>query len=91
MPVKGAKEALERLHKDWWLYIYTTRAKSRDGRRAIGAWLRRHGIPFDEVVASKPIAFAYIDDRAIRFETWRQTLSDLQSLSRVDRQRLANR
>ena len=91
VPVVGAKRTLERLHKDWWLYIYTTRARSRAGQRAVGAWLRKHRIPFDEVVGDKPVAFAYIDDRAIRFETWRQTVRDLRALSRTDRQRLANR
>ncbi|MDP3771428.1 MAG: hypothetical protein Q8R16_03960 [bacterium] len=80
VPMEGAKRTLERLHKDWWLYIYTTRAKSLAGRRAVGAWLRKHGIPFDEVVGSKPIAFAYIDDRAIRFVNWRQASTDLKRL-----------
>lgn len=79
-PVAGAKQTLERLHKDWWLYIYTTRASSSVSRQAIGAWLRKHSIPFDEVVASKPRAFAYIDDRAIRFMNWHQASADLKRL-----------
>lgn len=91
VPMPGAKQALERLHKEWWLYIYTTRAKSRTGRHAVSAWLRKHNIPFDEVVGNKPIAFAYIDDRAIRFDTWRQTLTDLRTMRRAQRQRLRER
>ena len=91
VPMRGAKQALERLHKKWWLYIYTTRATPHAGRRAVEAWLRKHEISFDEVVAGKPIAFAYIDDRAIHFESWRQALGDLRVMHRAQRQRAKER
>jgi hypothetical protein len=90
-PMPGCLQALTRLHKKWWLYIYTTRAESASGRRAVEAWLRKHRIPYDEVVGNKPIAFAYIDDRAIRFETWRQTLADLRTMRRQQPQRVRER
>lgn len=90
-PMRGARRTLERLHVTWWLYIYTTRAKSPSGRRAVEAWLRKHRIPYDEVVGNKPIAFAYIDDRAIHFDTWHQTLADLQTMRREQRQRMRER
>ncbi len=77
MPVKDAKKFMEKLHKDWWLYVYTTRASTKRGIKAIEEWLRTHKIPFDEVVGHKPIAFAYIDDRAIYFQNWQQAIEEL--------------
>ena len=82
-PMPGAKAALARLKKKWWVYIYTTRASNKAGRFAVEAWLQKHDLAFDEVVSHKPIAFAYIDDRAIRFETWNQTIQELTRLDKL--------
>ena len=33
-------------------------------------WLDRHHIEYDEIYFGKPNAHLYIDDRALRFESW---------------------
>jgi capsule biosynthesis phosphatase len=33
-------------------------------------WLEKHGIEYDEIYLGKPNAHVYIDDRALRFESW---------------------
>ena len=45
-------------------------------RKIVSKALKKHGIPFDEiwVKEGKPIADYYIDDRAIRFESWSQVM-----------------
>lgn len=40
-------------------------------------WLERHGVEYDEVYFGKPNAEVYIDDRAIRFESWQGITDDL--------------
>lgn len=77
-PVKGAKETLDRLQRaGFHVLIYTTRATDRvidgvaeDGQHdQVADYLRRHGIPFDEIYrGEKPIFVAIIDDRAVRFD-----------------------
>lgn len=80
-PVPGAREALCQLRgRGAYIIIYTARRmRTHDGNVArvledIGdlthAWLRRHDIPYDEIVFGKPYAHVYIDDLAHRFETW---------------------
>lgn len=39
-------------------------------------WLRRHGIPYDEIYFGKPWADIYIDDNALRFHSWDQIAAD---------------
>lgn len=76
-PVKGVKEVLTQLKKDWWIYIYTTRANTKKGKIEVEKWLDYNKIPYNEVTGKKPIAFAYIDDRAIYFINWSQAVKEL--------------
>jgi len=53
-------------------------------RNNVTQWLSDHdyvvGKHYHELINNKPAALAYIDDRAIAFKTWDQTISDLQDL-----------
>lgn len=80
-PVPGAREALCLLRgRGAYIIIYTARRmRTHDGDvgkvlEEIGdltrRWLKRHDIPYDEIVFGKPYAHVYIDDLAQRFETW---------------------
>jgi len=40
-------------------------------------WLSRHGIPYDQLILGKPQGDYWIDDRAIEFLGWNQTLKRL--------------
>ncbi len=82
LPVEGAIEFLSYLSTDGnpKAVIFSSRAKTWKGRRAIKAWLRKHsqglwhesmgcqGIESIPVTARKPAASVYLDDRAVRFE-----------------------
>jgi phosphoglycolate phosphatase-like HAD superfamily hydrolase len=79
-PVDGAYEALLRLATAGWrLVLHTTRARDPAQAAAVAAWLEINGMAglFAEVTDRKPLAVAYIDDRAIRFTDWPQALAEL--------------
>lgn len=72
LPIKGARIAVEALHKDWVLVVHTCRAATPEGILDVWRWLRKYGMHdyFAEVTNIKPMAAAYIDDRAVRFDNW---------------------
>jgi hypothetical protein len=44
-------------------------------------WLNKYNIQYDDVVAYKPAAALYIDDKGYRFEgDWEKTYNDVQKL-----------
>lgn len=78
-PIAGAQEALRRLKAaGFWIVIHTVRTSSHwqaaeayaaevNSPEAVQAFLQRHEIPYDEIwMHDKPLAVAYIDDRALR-------------------------
>lgn len=86
-PVAGAVERLRELRAaGHYLIIYTARhMKTCQGNvgqvvARLGAvtleWLARHEVPFDEIHFGKPHADVYLDDNAVRFETWSQIAGD---------------
>lgn len=69
-PLEGIRELFEKLRSAGMvIVIYSCRARTLPGYRAIIAWLTRwHLIEFVEsVVYTKPVARCYVDDRAISF------------------------
>ena len=46
-------------------------------------WLKDHNLDkyISKVTAEKPRAVAYIDDKAVRFDSWKQCLNDLNNLN----------
>lgn len=83
-PYPGAKEALEEFRRvGARIVIHTCRARTPDGvwdgpwigtAKHVEDWLNYFGIPYDEVTALKPVAHAYIDDKAVAFEgDWEHT------------------
>jgi hypothetical protein len=78
-PIAGAPEALQRLKAAGFrIVIHTVRTASYwqtaeayaseiNSAEAVQAFLQRHQIPYDEIwLQDKPLAVAYIDDRALR-------------------------
>ncbi len=67
-PVPGIKEAIDELRADGYhVVVFSTRCQQPAGAFAIETYLSENGIEVDEIVAEKPIAICYIDDRAICF------------------------
>ena len=79
MPVKYAQEALRDLSRDGHtIIIHTIWATSDQKTQAIRDWLVYFKIPFDDVVAVKPMADMYIDDKGYHFQgNWMQSYLDI--------------
>lgn len=68
-PIKGAREALEKLREKFKIVLFTTRRKSE-----VLAWAKKYRIPFDGYV-QKPLNWLIVDDRAMQFKgDWKETL-----------------
>jgi|ERR1039458_2390695 hypothetical protein len=77
-PMEGAKEAMDYLSRGNKLYIFTDMASTSNGWRAVEEWLKFYGMPWGFITDVKPKGMnLLIDDRAIRFVDWKQTLDDI--------------
>lgn len=81
-PVEGAKKALETLEAAGYIVvIFTTRDRDQ-----VRKWLNLHNFEPYDVTNEKRMAICLIDDRAIRFENWDQTIFDFLRLYSTDKQ-----
>jgi hypothetical protein len=85
-PIPGSIESIKKISKKYKIVIYTAKAKKdrplingKTGIELVWEWLKKYDIDqyVQEVTAEKPRAICYIDDKAIRFIDWNQTLNDL--------------
>ena len=87
-PVPEAIASLTRLREQGaYIIIYTAlRMRTHNGNveSAISEvgnltrkWLIDHNVPYDELVFGKPYAHCYIDDLAVRFETWPRAMEEI--------------
>lgn len=84
-PIEGALDAMKAISEHCDIIIYTCKAKpdrplieGKTGVELIWEWLNKYNIaPYiKEVTYEKPRAIAYIDDKAIKFENWNNTLKE---------------
>lgn len=74
-PILGAQLGMAHLRgMGLRLVVYTVKATTPEGTKAVEGWLRNNKIPYDEVTAIKPPAVVYLDDRAVRFTTWQAAI-----------------
>ncbi len=81
-PQDGAKEGMQEL-KDMGFFtiIYSTRGNEPEQRNKMKSYLEEHQILFNEIaIGGKPYARYYIDDKAVRFVTWRDAISCIYEL-----------
>jgi hypothetical protein len=85
----GAKDAIIYLSKRHDIVIYTAKAKldrplvnGKSGVELVWEWLKKHELDSHviDVTAEKPRCIVYIDDKAIRFENWKDTMNILLKL-----------
>lgn len=90
-PIKGAVESIKYLNEDleYDLVIYTCKANperplvdGKTGIELVWEWLDKYGIKenIKDVTYIKPNAVAYIDDKAIRFDNWQNTINTMRSI-----------
>jgi len=86
LPVDGTAASLELLSETYTLIIYTCKANperpltnGKTGTELIWEWLDKHNLKqyISGVTYKKPRAAAYIEDKAIRFESWQEALEDV--------------
>ena len=66
--VPGIKEAIDQLRElGYKVVVVSTRCASAAGMGAVRKYLRDNGIEVDDVMAEKPPALCYVDDRALCF------------------------
>jgi Fe-S-cluster formation regulator IscX/YfhJ len=89
----GAVEAVRKLKAaGHTVVIYSTRSNCQINHKSRSAQmvaemkesLDRHGIPYDAIADHKPAWDVIIDDRAIRFKDWQQTLIELDDFQALD-------
>lgn len=74
-PVDGIKESIDEVKAAGYrVVVNSTRTATPKGLAAVKAYLDKHNIVVDDVVSEKPVAFVYIDDRAIQFDGRADTL-----------------
>lgn len=85
-PVYGVYEALKTLSEKYDIVVYTVKAKpdrglinGKSGTELVWDWLRKYNLaPYvKKVTCEKPRAVAYIDDKAFRFTSWENCMSQL--------------
>ena len=87
--IQGTYEALSSLSKKYNIIIYSAKAKpsrplvnGKTGVELVWDWLETNNLSIfvKEVTAEKPRAVAYIDDKAIHFTSWSETIFTLENL-----------
>lgn len=68
-PVSGIADAINNIReRGYSVVVVSTRCRSPYGMRAVRRYLQDNGIAVDDVMAEKPPAVCYVDDRAICFD-----------------------
>lgn len=84
-PIQDAEHFVKHLYdRGFVIKVYTVKATTESGKRAVEDWLKYYVIPFHEVTAIKPNAALYIDDKALHFTDWMQAYEDIGKRLEVD-------
>ena len=80
-PMEGVREALELLSKKYRLILFTARiyVQGAEAKAKIEEWLKRYDLLkyFAKITGEKEPCVRYIDDKAITFRNWSETLQVL--------------
>ena len=88
-PIPGSLEAIEKLSKKYKIIVFSAKSKTdrplvdgKTGTELIELWLKKNNILkyVSEITAEKPRAILYIDDNAVRFENWSDTIKFIDKL-----------
>ena len=73
---QGAVEFLTRLKNSGLkIIIYSSRIQQES--KSTWNWLKKHHVPFDELVLDKPRGFCYIDDLAHEFKSFEEAEKEI--------------
>ena len=89
-PIPGSIDAIKLLAKKYVIVLFTAKVKpdrplvnGKTGEELIWEWLEKYEIAslVKEITCEKPRAVAYIDDKGIRFNNWKDTLKELNEIT----------
>ncbi len=73
--LEGAKKSIDKLKKGNKIIIYSARGWHEYNSTL--KWLNKNKIYFDQLILGKPIGDVWIDDRAIKFESWKKIINKI--------------
>jgi len=88
-PILGALDAIKNLSNDYKIIIFSSKANpnrplinGKTGIKLIWEWLEKHNINqhIEDVTFNKINAKYYIDDKAIHFDNWGDTLNKINNV-----------
>lgn len=77
-PLPYAKESVNKLYKAGHTIIFYS-ARTWMEFEMTTDWLHKNGFKYHQLVLGKPIGDVWIDDRAIGFKSWEETLETLEN------------
>lgn len=81
-PIEGAIDAIARLRRKYKVVVFSTRARTVEGRNAVIAWLAKYNCEVDGVTFEKIPAKIYLDDRGLKFNgNWTEALQEIDKFS----------
>jgi hypothetical protein len=76
-PIADAKWALDLLSKHFNIVIFSCRAATEVGKKAIAEYMDKYKLPFVEITDKKPEGIL-VDDNCVRFDgKWKQTVREV--------------
>ena len=87
-PIKGSLLAIKKLSKNFKIIIFSSKVKpdrplvkGKTGMQLVKSWLKKYKVSkyVSEITCEKPRAKYYIDDKAIKFVTWKDTLKKIKN------------
>lgn len=80
-PIEGAIDNINKLYEaGHTIIIYSSRSWMEFEMTT--HWLNTHGVKYHQLVLGKPIGDVWIDDRAIRFDTWENVIEKIKNLKK---------
>lgn len=92
-PIVGSLESIIKLSEKYKIIVFTAKVRpdrplvsGMTGTELVEDWLDKHGFSkyISSVTHEKPRAKYYIDDRAIRFVNWKQTMRLIKKIDERD-------
>jgi hypothetical protein len=88
-PLPGSLDAIKTLSIKYNIIIFTAKAKKnrplvngKTGTQLVQEWLEKYDVMqyINEITSEKPRAKIYIDDNGYRFNSWKNTLRDVEEI-----------
>lgn len=78
-PIAGAKKSVNSLFEEGHtIVLYSARSWSE--YLMTENWLKKNGIKYHQLIMGKPVGDVWIDDRAVKFISWNETMSEINQI-----------